>query len=1053
MNRDKQAKSAALPEDRIAKTARRPRRFTIPFRIFLGLLLALAVIALGAYLFYHWWLAEPENVRAFAQRKIAPLFPGADVTIGAADFSLFGGLDLFQVKVTEEGSGFEMIRLNHLHVDFDLGRLTRPTLLIRNVAAEDLFIDLVRYDNGDWNLSLPVTSFEPAAHSPFATPFTISLQGAFLSIDDQYDGYAVSFPVDRASALCNDRDFRVWRTSLDFGGGLLGQWRIGAEFDVPGKSLHADLNVIDIDLGKGLRTRMPARAREVYDKFEPSGLSDIEGWVDFTEADGWKWRIQAKLKGCAGRFYKFPVRASNLEGTALFTENGMDSLDIAGEASGAVMGVQGRSRGYGKDAAVELTVETAGMLMSDELLAALPERTRNIIEQFNPQGPANVKAELKRPPGPQKPYSVAMVIEPQGMSVTYEKFPMTLHEVFGRLTYAHGTLEVGEVAGRRGGMQVFCSGTVRDLNLEPTVNMRVVATAVGLTEELRDILPEDARRFWNAMAPSGHVDSEVVLAKIPGEPLALSTTIRLRGVAANCERFPYALKNGRGEFTLEKGRFSSAEGLTFEHGEATINVAGSADLSTGEADLEIGGADVPLDDDLRNALPAEWLARLESFGLAGVADVVLSLSRDPDGSLEPVEIKAQLAQARIRAEKAPLPVGAAQASFAWLPGSVEVSGLDGWLYDDSAPLLFPVLRLAYIARPPTRISAAGGYNTVDGEVDWDVSFDAQDLFADAALLRRLPAGLGAVLAERDLSGYMDVRGGVDGVTMGDVRQSSFSISADCGDVQVVSGARFSRVCGRIDFEGETRADACDFVGRGDLHGLFLDDRSLGQTRFVLEKEGRNLFVHEFETHAFGGTLGGSGRYAGAPASGYAFSIEFQDLAIERILGEIFSFEKEGLKGSAAGSLKISCPTGEPGDVMGTCEAVVTQGALWEVPAILAVFNVLNLKIPERSQFTRARLVCEFARDRIMVREFSMSSEPATILGTGSITFDGELDMIFHSHPGRIPVVSMLAGELGKQIVRAHLSGSFEDPAVALVPSGPFGAVINLLKAPFRERGE
>lgn len=1050
-DKDKKGKGPGRSADRIARSTKDGRRrLTLPFRIFLYLLALIMVGALGAYLFYTWWLADPERVRAFAQRKLAVLFPEKETSVGAAEFSLFDGLDLFQVKVVDGRTGLELVRLNHAHIDFDLGRLTSPTLLIKNVTAQDLFVDMVRDTEGSWNLSPPKPSPQ-GGRNPFATPFTMRIQGAFVSIDDQFDGYAVSFPVNRASAMCNDDDFRLWRTSVDFGGGLLGEWRVGAEWDIAGKFLQGELTVIDIDLGKGLRTRMPPKAREIYDKFEPSGLADLAGSLDYTKDGGWDWEVEVALKECAGRYFKFPVRVTGIEGTAVFTEGGMDSLDVAGTASGGRVKIHARSDHYSREAAVDLTIEATGALMSEELLAALPPKVARIVDEFDPKGRANISSHLRRAPGPEKPYDIATVVEPVGMVATYGRFPLTVSDVRGRLTFDGGNLEVAQITGSRGDMQVFCSGGVSNMNTEPAINMRVMATAVPLTEELRTLLGAAAGEFWKSMDPSGHVDAEVTIAKPAGEPLALGVSVSLRGVAVSYDEFPYRLSNGSGEFTFAEGVCESTGGLAFEHEHSKVHIAGRADTATGEATFNITASALDVDEELMEALPEQWRKEIEALELTGVADAAATLVRESDGTMALTGIKARLERVRLRSAAAPVGIAAASASVGYEPGQVDVHGLEGWLFAENALPLLPFARLAHLARPATPISLTGGLKTLDQESVWDISFDARSLFVDGALIRRMPAELRDLLEERRANGYLDVSGSFQRHRILDYEDTVFSFSADCADVDLAAGAEFSEVFGHIAMGGGSSAERDGFVARGELASLVMDNRRMGGTRFVLEGAGRHFLLHRFETQALGGRLEGQGRYAAPPASGYCFSAGFEDVALDKILKEVFGFEKEGLSGDVNGRLDLDCLTGSSADVIGRCDAVITDGTLWEVPAVLAIFNVLNLDVPERSLFTEARFRCEFAHGRIMVRELSMSSDPATIFGKGEIGYDGTLNMTFYSHPGRIPVVSLIAGELGRQIVRARLSGSFEKPRVTLEASGPFGAIIDLIKAPFRRR--
>ncbi len=224
---------------------------------------------------------------------------------------------------------------------------------------------------------------------------------------------------------------------------------------------------------------------------------------------------------------------------------------------------------------------------------------------------------------------------------------------------------------------------------------------------------------------------------------------------------------------------------------------------------------------------------------------------------------------------------------------------------------------------------------------------------------------------------------------------------------------------------------------------------MGQTGYELEKGPFEFHLHGFSTEVMGGKVRGKGVVSLQEGEGYVFSADLEGLALGEVLDKLFGFRKEGLAGTVSGHMEAMSLTGGSADIVGKCDLSIRDGTLWEVPLVLAVFNVLNLKVPERTQFTEAKIRGSFAHGRFKDEEFSMVSDPATLYGRGTIDFDGTLDMIFYSRPGRIPVISLIAGEVGKNIVKARVHGDFASPKVSLVG----GDMIDWLKNPFRKRGK
>jgi hypothetical protein len=295
----------------------------------------------------------------------------------------------------------------------------------------------------------------------------------------------------------------------------------------------------------------------------------------------------------------------------------------------------------------------------------------------------------------------------------------------------------------------------------------------------------------------------------------------------------------------------------------------------------------------------------------------------------------------------------------------------------------------------------------------------------------------------DISGVLDTRGGDEDAVV------DFALAVNARG----AGGRFGRdirsLKGKLDIFGFSNERAAELTVDGNISSGRFDGRAIGEGVVSIEKTAAVVTIRRFDAEALGGKVSIRGRVESEPEAGWAFTVGYEDLALDTVLKEVMSFEKEGLRGLATGELEILSLSGEAGDAMGRAEAVVTEGALWEVPLVLAVFNVLNLRVPERAQFTEARVVCDFAGSRINIRELSMSSDPATLFGTGGIKFAGDLDMTFYSQPGKIPVISLIAGEVGRNIVKARVTGSFSSPTVRVEAAGPIGAILDFFAKPFK----
>jgi len=1017
------------------------RLFTV-----LVLLLALAGVAGAAgYAFYARWLANPENVRRLAAQKIRLLFPGKSVKVANAEFSLFGGLELFDVQVLDKRNAKAPIaRLGHVHIDFDHRRYARLKLTPKSVTASDLFLDLQRDENGKWNLAMPAAPGEASAEEALTGPFSLRLSGAFISLDDRYDKYSVSFPVDEISASSDVDNLHRWQLAATFGGPLLGKWRVTARGDADKNEFEAQFGIIDLDLGEGLPDRLPPVARGAYGLFSPSGRATVSGKLSYAQEAGWDCDILAALEDCAISYVHFPAPVKDLVGKLRFTPNGCTILGSISRSLGGAVACTGNIDGYGADAGFHLKIISTGIEPGEDLKKALSPRVWRGIEAFSPRGKFDVTTEVDSPVGIKMPVAVSMDIYPRGASAVFSGFPYEIDGLEGHLTYASNTLGIDAVSGRHGQAELLFSGSASRLDEAPNINIRVLAKNLPLDETLLAVVPEKVRTVWRSLKLTGVSDADMTLVKAGGAESDIDLDLRLRDTSVTPEWFPYELAGGEGHVAYKKG-VVDIDHVTFTHGGGGLSVEGKVEADSGAFKINLAAANVVIDRELTDALPKAASDFLRRLGLAGVGDAALTISRDAGGEAAFSSVSGKLRSASLEAPELPVGLGAAAFSFVYGDGEISVSGVQAALFADNALALLPVARLAVLARPRTYVAADGTMPVGNRSRAWQMRFNATKLLIGDGLVASLPAAARDLVRERRIHGLADVEGTV-ARSAEDAGSADYRMSFNCADAGFFVGWEIADLKGKVDVAGRSGAASNAFSARGDLESFSLAARQMGRTQCEMTTEAGEARLTSLTTTMLGGTLTGQGHVRLESPYAYGFTAAVRAMSLPEMVDKAFGFHKEGLTGKVDGHLNLLCATGESCDIIGSAEASITEGTLWEVPLIFVVMNILDLSPPARTQFDRAHVRLNFAGDRMLVDELSMSSQPATIFGTGTILYTGALDLMVYAQPGQIPIVSMIAGEVGKNIVRTHVTGSFSDPAVMLVPSGPFGKLLDWLKS-------
>jgi len=1044
-----------IPEDVVAEhfksappSRKRRRRPTLPFRIFLVLLAIGLVAGLGSYIYYKRWLANPSNVKALAIAKIGLLFPGKKVTVGSASFSIFRGLDFYNVAVSELDTGASIARLEHVHIDFDLAKLRSLALEPRNVRARGLFVDLVRYPDGKWNLPIPTSSAAPKTRLQLALPFTLAIDDAFVSLDDRLNAYSISCPVDSVVAMTDARSVSLWHMSMAFGGGLLGKWRLNARGDADARVMEAQFAVADIDLGQGFENRLPPEARNVYKKFKPGGLADVKGTVSYSDEKRWGFDVNAALKGCQVTFYRFPVTVTDLAGTATLDTQGFKFANLQGEIGDGSVIISGEG-GFGKDASLSIVAATKDIIVTDELLAAMPDRAGVSLKRFNPSGPIDAVARFDRESGPGKHVEIAVECDLKGISAKYDVFPVAVDDVRGHITFAGGNVLVDNLIAKRRASPVIISGKVTNVLHDPAIDMRVAVKGVDLDDEIMRALPNKGQSVWKSLAVGGKADVAASISRLPKTNTTVSFVADLQGVNANYEKVPYAVDSGKGQVVFRDGVFTFSN-LYFRHRGARIAVSGSAGIKTGDMRLDFKATNLALDEDLRAAMPEKVRAHFDRLGISGYASADVSVARAPDGKITFGDVNAVLAKGQFSEPTLPIGVGNASGRVLYSNDAITISDLKGSAFTDNVSGLLPVMRLASLALAQSDIAIGGRISLHQPRSAWKFDFQAGRLAVNDAFEQKMPAAVEKMLSERGARGAIDLGGEIAYGVNDSKPRVDYALKVKSYESAIKLAKPVDGVVGDVDLSGQWTAGANAFSATGRLNELRFARRDLNNTSFELSTNGRETMLQSFRANVYGGTVSGQSQVGHAVGSGYGLVLDLSGISLSELLSRELGYTKKDLQGKVSGQVQILAQGDGVKDFIGSAEVNVTEGTLWEVPFVFELMNVLSLRLPERTQFDKAHIKCNIVNGRILVDEFSMSSSPATILGKGVIGLDGTLDLTFYSRPGQIPIVSLLAGEVGRQLVVARATGTFSKPVVILVPSGIVGHALDWLKRRFTQ---
>ncbi|QEF97349.1 hypothetical protein Mal15_13890 [Stieleria maiorica] len=441
---------------------------------------------------------------------------------------------------------------------------------------------------------------------------------------------------------------------------------------------HLDVSAYNLMLDQRLAAVIPERLESGWKKFEPRGLIDVtRAHLDIL-GDRIETTAEITCKGVDLNYEKFPYPVRQITGDLFIADHRVQTELVSGRVGGQLMQcVFDLPLRPGAQHPRVFSAAMAGPVAIDgELLNALSPRGGEVtkLEQFirslNPLGAVHlVRGTMRTDADGVKHQDLELKVS--DATLRFSGFPYPLYNVAGdvRVIDDQVTLSGFQGSNANGGL-IRCEGDYRVPPREgqadvagtnpptppamapqasPSLVLDFDATRISLDEALRSSLPLPSRQTWDALAPSGVLDSlKIKLVRdAPKGPLKLtvvahqfdakrigSDTLRLQPIA-----LPYRLDIVEAAVRYEGGRVM-IDAVRAEHGRSQVSADGGCwQLDDGRwllsVDVHNGSRLIP-DAELINALPQQMRGAMRGLnlrgpvGVSGLTETLLSDDSHPD---------------------------------------------------------------------------------------------------------------------------------------------------------------------------------------------------------------------------------------------------------------------------------------------------------------------------------------------------------------------------------------------------------------------------------------
>ena len=1016
------------------------------------------------------------------------------IEMGALDFHRDGSVSIDGIVIRPQREELfydnAILRAKNIHARFSPGSLLRLSPRVTEIRVEEFILD-AQYDldTGDWNLSGLRLNASPGRGK--TRPAILLEQGKlrYCRVSGGEIDVVTSVPVEARFGLAADDGYTFELKTAKLSGGygesyLSGSWYPGrfelagglSSTDIPSleRAWAVDTLAADVRYDQEGRYELDLSLKNLHSKHSPevdtfrlfapenlqqSGpLAGFQRFFTRYRPFGTVGEIRLDARGdihvlrdseVTGRLVcqdisvrdrKFPYAIDHLAGEVTFTESTVMLNDLAGKHGNVDLQIEGWAGGSGPTRQYAYHITSDRMPLDEDLYMALRPDQKHLWDLFKPQGAIGVDYRLTR----SNPFDreVALAIDLNDVTATYEKFPYPLHGLTGTLRFTSDSIIASNLLARQESGEIRLDGRITGRKTEqPIYHILIDANSIPLDTMLRDALPERYRSLYGQFDVDGWADvkARVFTSTDPNsEPLQFLADVSLVQASLQTPALPERVSSISARASVTPDSLSIEE-ATGRYGQGAVSLTGGIRLASGAEPrhyhLKIAAEQMPVDDAMIKSLPESIRSSVSAFQFEGPVDLAIDVSKAD--SNEPAQYTATVACLgdKINHEQFPYPLQDVRGRIAVDPKRVTFADLQA---------------------KPGRQSDWESESTIrlDGRVDLaegrprqaTLALRAQDLLFTETLGQALPETLKGIY--RDLA----PRGPFD------VNFPALNIVWDASDHQVVefegdidlktcslqvSGAG-TEVAGTLGCMGVYDTDCGISMGRIHLDADRFTIKSKDVTDLnadvVYDPNTTTWSAHNFVGDCYGGRV--LGDFQVDPAGQGVFQylvtgamtrVNLQDYLLAGKVGD--AARKDHSSGTLNAALSLGARVGDGSSRLGVCRVDVADMQVGKVSPLANLLAVLRLTEPSDYAFDRMLIESYLKRNKLLISRFDLSGKNLAFTGGGTINLpNGNVDVMLTARGKRVAatqpsILQSLTEGLTGAMVRMEVTGTTNKPNV------------------------
>ncbi|MGI9429095.1 MAG: AsmA-like C-terminal region-containing protein [Bythopirellula sp.] len=992
-----------------------------------------------------------DEIRRQAEQMLAREFPQFNVSIGGARLVEGEGIAIYDLAISETASNRlqnNLLVVDEIMLDCDakLTKLMNGLPELRRVVVRHPRVWATKHPGGQWNLS----SFWPLPECGNKKPDVIIENAQFTLADQSQSGLPplslrdINLKLRPQPPAADGRDTSQSMT-IDgtFGGPMLSSAELHARCDPAQQSVQLKGKFQQLQISKELLAWMAALSGNHLNKTSLVGKVDGEVTVEHQFGTDALPRVDAKLHVHEARLVdpRLPRPLTDLS-CAIHCQNEMLTVKrLRGTCGSANFTMQMQRRGWAKAAPLAVGLRVARVGLDSKLYDALPPLLQSEWDKYKPTGIVDVDVQATFDGSQWKPVATLT-----GRDLEFEshKFPYRVTKGFGSLTYTPreeqqpAQLEI-DLVGHGGGQPLRFVGQAFDPQPGALGWLEVTGTNVEIEDRMIAALPEKTREVIESMHPRGkfHVRWRIDRTQ-PGQTTP-HTALRLELVDCrmNYDKFPYPLSGINGLVLAEDKHWTFRDLISA--GSRSVQCQGylhplQPDGSTGnELVLQITGQQVPLDDDLRQALPPQVQGAWQELRPRGNVDLQAQV-RHLSGSQKPtigVAVSPRPESATIQPLFFPYLMEQLEGSCTYQDGRIDLSQVR--------------------ARHGRTTMRTNGHGEFRDDGSWYVQLEG--LAVDRLMPRRdltdaLPSKLQKLIEYLRPSGSFNLSNALlrfaKASSPSAEIESNWDLQLNCLQANLQAGIELHNIHGAIRLQGKAQGDRSYSAGELAVDTVTFEGIQFTEIQGPLWVDPGRCLFGEWATQQQGKPLR---RVTARVYDGYltsdawvSFDVVPEYSAVARVEGaNLNRLMKERIDGALdydgklAANLTLNGKGRSLATLAGHGEVRITEANIYELPILVSMLKVLRNETPDTTAFNQVDSKFRVQGPHIYLDQIDFKGDAVSLLGFGETNFDHQLNLNFHTVVGRneipLPLLNNFVKNVGRQTLQMTVNGTLSEPLV------------------------